>query len=872
MRKTIYDFAPARRASRFALVAALLLLLAVAASYQPPGTFASLPQGNDVRVSRTVKGNTETWRMDESYVKKPIIEFQQIRLQPGEGHGQTWNLYVSPDPSILVAAQAPANNTFYVRSYGGKCLAYGAPRTLIETTVARSYPVFISDCNRTAVQQIRVEELTDRPGHLVILRAGSGVIGKKLNPVLTTRASSAALSFSSTADQTPLEVQPYTGSAGQIFALDGDSMILASDRNLVVEVQNNRGKNQTPLVLGRRDLADSEFWTFTATDGSAKRPTSGFVRVPQERDHRPLVHQLVSAVTAAQPGTVIEIDQDTGIDLTEQVSLSLPEGVTIRGDRRGTNPGPELSTSNKYAEYGMLDIAGNDVRITGLRLRGPSRDTDGDDREAVGINAHDNLFTRTIIDHNDMSAWTHAAVLVRGDDNSEDCNPRDHRDPRSRPENVFVARNFIHHNERQNNGYGVSTYTGGYARIEGNTFVSNRHAVTGEDGRARTSFRAWYNLVLEDGPLQHKLGYSWHTQDFDMHGTGKPTFGDHRGGTGGQYMEIAGNTFLGTNRENFDLRGTPCFMAEFHHNISRQSLGDALHNDGDSSKLRVYDTNQFNAPDPTNRLGVGDFDGDGKDDLFLATGAAWYYSSAGKAEWRFLNAQTDGIGTLLFGDFDGDGRTDVFTQHGGNKWDVSWGGASRWETINGSGPILGNAAIGDFDGDHRADVFYANGQEWFVSYGGVGPFTHLALAIHRIPDLRFGDFNADGKTDVFGVVGADWAVVYGGTQYWAPLRPKLSDDIAELTVADFDGDRRADVARLHRAHGPKTSAFIWLISLRGTADWTKPLVAMPMTKAAFGRFDSNPGVDVLLWGGDEHLYISSWGRGASVQQSRQDMR
>jgi hypothetical protein len=33
--------------------------------------------------------------------------------------------------------------------------------------------------------------------------------------------------------------------------------------------------------------------------------------------------------------------------------------------------------------------------------------------------------------------------------------------------------------------------------------------------------------------------------------------------------------------------------------------------------------------------------------LFLATGAAWYYAPMGKAEWRYLNAQTDGISDLL---------------------------------------------------------------------------------------------------------------------------------------------------------------------------------------------------------------------------------
>jgi hypothetical protein len=46
---------------------------------------------------------------------------------------------------------------------------------------------------------------------------------------------------------------------------------------------------------------------------------------------------------------------------------------------------------------------------------------------------------------------------------------------------------------------------------------------------------------------------------------------------------------------------------------------------------------------PTNHVGVGDFDGDGADDLFLATGAAWYYSPAGRAEWRFLSSKKDTI-------------------------------------------------------------------------------------------------------------------------------------------------------------------------------------------------------------------------------------
>jgi VCBS repeat protein len=502
----------------------------------------------------------------------------------------------------------------------------------------------------------------------------------------------------------------------------------------------------------------------------------------------------------------------------------------------------------------MLEIKGDQVRITGLRMRGPppSLDTTLHSR---GIRAHDQYIS--IIDHNDLSDWPSEAIGALGDDDYHDPH-----DPRHyRPQNVRIARNFIHHNQQNGFGYGVDVGGSAYPLIEGNTFLSNRHAIAGGGGDW-DSYHAWFNLV--QFPAPHYDDNVEH--DFDMHGQ-LDTCGQHCGGTAGAYIEIARNTFLGGNRYNFVLRGTPTVLAEFHNNVTVASLSRSIRNEGDASKLIVTDTNRFEAPNPTNRLGVGDFDGDGKDDLFLATGAAWYYAPAGQAEWRYLNDMTVEMGSLLFGDFDGDGRTDVFTQRG-REWFVSWGGASPWEKINESDARMTDFAIGDFDDDHRADVFYADGQTWFVSSGGVAPFTALDTSGFRIPDLRFGDFNGDGKTDVFSVVSGQWMVAYSGTSGWQPLRAKLTDSVANLTVGDFNGDGRADVA---------TSSClvfcVWKVSYSGTGDWTtlRSAVVPLASAAAIGRFDGNVGEDVLLWH-DNYLDIASGGSGASRHQSRQDMR
>jgi hypothetical protein len=81
MKELVHHAHFARIRIRHTLGAALLMSLGFAASYQPYPTHAFYPQGNDGRVSHTVNGDTETWRIDEPNVQRAMTEYPQISFK-----------------------------------------------------------------------------------------------------------------------------------------------------------------------------------------------------------------------------------------------------------------------------------------------------------------------------------------------------------------------------------------------------------------------------------------------------------------------------------------------------------------------------------------------------------------------------------------------------------------------------------------------------------------------------------------------------------------------------------------------------------------------------------------------------------------------
>jgi hypothetical protein len=110
-------------------------------------------------------------------------------------------------------------------------------------------------------------------------------------------------------------------------------------------------------------------------------------------------------------------------------------------------------------------------------------------------------------------------------------------------------------------------------------------------------------------------------------------------------------------------------------------------------------------------LRLGDFDGDGRTDLFIAVDQGdgtfqWEYSPGGASAFVNLARTPYGIAEIGFGDFDADGKTDPFALHplpeGGFEW-LYWpggtGDAVLLNTVDGPMPVFGN-----FVGDARTDA------------------------------------------------------------------------------------------------------------------------------------------------------------------------
>lgn len=249
---------------------------------------------------------------------------------------------------------------------------------------------------------------------------------------------------------------------------------------------------------------------------------------------------------------------------------------------------------------------------------------------------------------------------------------------------------------------------------------------------------------------------------------------------------------------------------------------------------------------------VGDFDGDGRHDI------VWYRAGSGtdhvwwgRTDRTFVSSTVSvgGTYTPLVGDFHGDGIDDIVWYAPGSGTDWQWRGrasrtfATRELSVNGTYLPL----VGEFTGDTPEDVlWYGAGGDpdrlWEGQSGG--GFVSLPLSVGGTYEPLVLDADADGTDDIFWYGPGStpdylWQKGDGGT-FTTKAVPVGGTYIP--VVGDWNGDHRADLVW----YRPGTASdFLWV---RRSGTWISTTIAVDGEfTPVVGNLDGTRGDDILWY-------------------------
>ncbi len=228
--------------------------------------------------------------------------------------------------------------------------------------------------------------------------------------------------------------------------------------------------------------------------------------------------------------------------------------------------------------------------------------------------------------------------------------------------------------------------------------------------------------------------------------------------------------------------------------------------------LRFDAVRNFSAGVSPGEAVKGDFDGDGRLDLVVASGAVGQGSFLqllrGNGDGTFASPEETSVlprrppYALSVADFDGDGRVDVVAADyrglylARNQGDGHFGAPEGFT----SGWRPGVSAAVDVDGDRRADVVATdpdNNRVHVLRNQGGGSFALVGTyETGSNPfEVAVGDFNRDRRPDL---AVADYdnqvtVLLNTGNGSFQPLESFAAGGPTDLAVADVDDDRRLDL-------------------------------------------------------------------------------
>jgi hypothetical protein len=240
--------------------------------------------------------------------------------------------------------------------------------------------------------------------------------------------------------------------------------------------------------------------------------------------------------------------------------MTIKAGVILASDRGyAGSSGGLIYRTDETSSIGTFIIGGNNVRITGLRIRGPHSDYGRDYGDYhVKCAIFEENRNGLEVDNCEIYYWSYAAVAFENN--------------QAGSWSGNVHHNYIHHIAGEGYGYGVMVAYGDVL-IEANNFDYTRHAVIGE-GCPGEKFEYRYNHYGKES-LNPVL---------DCH---RDCGGWSAGGVSGRLYLIHHNTIEYTGSVTYNLYGTPSEGAYIYNNRFTRGV-QAL-----NGPTRIYMTNNY---------------------------------------------------------------------------------------------------------------------------------------------------------------------------------------------------------------------------------------------------------------------------------------
>jgi len=277
----------------------------------------------------------------------------------------------------------------------------------------------------------------------------------------------------------------------------------------------------------------------------------------------------------------------------------------------------------------------------------------------------------------------------------------------------------------------------------------------------------------------------------------------------------------------------------------------------------------------SNAVALGDVDGDGDLDAFVANMDYDYSSGEANKVWQndgtgaFTETQSLGSSSsyaVALGDLDDDGDLDAFVANYGeaNKIWLSDGLGAFTETQSLGSAYSVGVALGDVDGDGDLDAFVANygggpgeaNKVW--QNDGTGTFTDSlqSLGSSASTAVALGDMDGDGDLDAF-VANIGYDHFSGGAnRVWqndgrgtfTETQSLGSVDSIGVALGDVDGDGDLDafVANMDYDHSSGEANRVWQNDGTGTFTETQNLGSAPSAAVALGDVDSDGDLDAFV--------------------------